>query len=66
LGRFPQVSAFIENHSKTFTNLKVKYTKGAPPRIKLYGEGDFLEEEVNIENWDTDTIVQFLDEKLTH
>ena len=33
---------------------------------QFLGEGDFVEEEVNIENWDTDTIVQFLDEKLTH
>lgn len=63
LGRYPQVSAFIDHQSKQLTNFKVKYVKGAGPVIKLYGDsGD--EEEVNIEKWDQDTIVQFLDEKI--
>jgi len=64
LGRFPQVSAFIDQKSSQLKNFDVSYVRGAAPRIKLYGDSGTVEEEVGIENWDTDTIVQFLDEKI--
>jgi len=66
IGRFPQVAAFIEEKSKQLKNFKVEYVRGAPPRIKLYGASGNVEDEVGIEKWDTDTIVQFLDEKIAH
>ena len=49
-----------------FFNLNItKYVPKKEVKInKTSGDSGTVEEEVGIENWDTDTIVQFLDEKI--
>lgn len=64
LGRFPHVSAFIDTKLKQLPNMEVKYKKGAAPIIKLYGESSKPEETVGIENWNEETLNQFIEEKL--
>lgn len=38
--------------------------RGAPPRLQLIDEDDAVAEELNIEAWDTDTIEEFVNERL--
>lgn len=64
LGRYPHVSAFIDGKLKQLANMEVKYKKGAPPVIKLYGDGTKPEETVSIDSWNEETLAQFLEEKL--
>jgi len=64
LGRFPHVSAFIDHKLKELPNMEVKYKKGAPPVVKLFGDSTKPEETVSIENWNEETLNQFIEEKL--
>lgn len=50
--------------SKRFPNLKVKYLRGQDPIIKLLNEDDEVQETLSISAWDTDTVEEFLKEKL--
>jgi hypothetical protein len=42
----------------------VKYARGADPAIKLINEDGEVGETLNIEAWNTDTIIEFLNERL--
>jgi len=65
LGRYPHVAAFIDGKLKQMKNMEVKYKKGQAPVIKLYeSDSSKSAESVGIENWNEDTLLQFLDEKL--
>jgi len=66
VGHYPQISAFIKSDKpKEYENLSVKYVRGAEPTIKLLdSEGNVLEE-LNIQKWDTNTIIEFLNEHIS-
>jgi len=64
LGHFPQVSDFIKNDSKKYTNLKVKYVRGSPPVIKLYEAGDIESSTIAIGAWSDSALREYFEEKL--
>ncbi|OWA50713.1 putative 15 kDa selenoprotein [Hypsibius exemplaris] len=64
-GRYPQVAAFVRGEKmKRFPTLKFKHIRGAEPIVKLYSEDGNLAQTLGIEKWDTDTIEEFLADKL--
>jgi hypothetical protein len=65
LGRYPQIKAFIEKRNEWFgDNLRVSYQRGSDPIIRLKDASDNVIEELGIERWDTNTVMEFLKEKL--
>jgi len=60
------VQAFINSEKVAdWPGLKVTYVRGADPVIKLIAESGDVEETLNIEKWNTDTIVEFLSEHVS-
>ena len=47
-----------------FPTLTVKYKRGAEPVLKLINESNEVEDTLAIDRWDTDTVEDFLVEKL--
>lgn len=66
LGRFPQIESFVKGEERQrFQSLQVKYVRGSNPVIKLLDSKKEIVEEVSVEKWNTDSIVEFLSEHLT-
>ncbi|OON14013.1 hypothetical protein X801_10199 [Opisthorchis viverrini] len=58
-------SAFIEGQERQkYGNLRLTYKAGHRPTINLLTAADELEESHVIETWDSDTILEFLDQRL--
>lgn len=51
---------------KQFPNLSVKYLRAADPIVKLYTEDGTLAQTLGMDKWNTDTIEEFLADKLMH
>jgi hypothetical protein len=65
LGRYPQVAAFVKSEKvNRFPSLSVKYVRGADPSVKLYTEDGTLAQTLGIDKWNTDTLEEFLADKL--
>lgn len=65
LGRFPQVQAFVRSDKpKMFKGLQIKYVRGSDPVLKLLDDKGDIEEELSILKWNTDSVEEFLSEKL--
>jgi len=65
LGRFPQIQAFIKSERpKQFPNLEIKYKRGADPALKFLNNQGQVQETLSIEKWNTDTVEEFLQERL--
>jgi len=65
LGRYPQVQAFVKSDRPlSFPGLEVKYASGADPIIKLLDDSKEVQETLGIDKWNTDTIIEFLNERL--
>jgi len=65
VGRYPQVQAFIKSDAvNNWTGLQIKYVRGADPVIRLLNQDGEAEEILSIDAWNTDTIVEFLNERL--
>lgn len=65
LSRYPQIEAFVKSDKPNqFPNLEVRYRRGADPTIRLMDENRAVVEELGVEHWNTDTIEEFLKEKL--
>ncbi|GFY45680.1 selenoprotein F [Trichonephila inaurata madagascariensis] len=68
--RGPQVGqpcskAFVRSETPNeFPGLTVKYVRGADPVIKLLDADGNTQEELSIQKWDTDTVIEFLREHL--
>lgn len=58
------MQAFVNHHASKFSNLEVKYKKGADPLLKLIGDSNEVDEVLSIDKWTTDTVEEFLNEKL--
>ena len=66
-GRYPQIEAFIKSsRPKKFPGLEIRYAAGANPVIKLLNENREVQETLGIEKWTTDTLEEFLMERLKH
>jgi len=65
IGRYPQLQAFIKSERvNDWPGLRINYVRGADPTIKLLNDDGDVAEMLNIEKWNTDTIVEFLTERL--
>uniref|UniRef100_A0A7M7HKT8 Selenoprotein F n=1 Tax=Strongylocentrotus purpuratus TaxID=7668 RepID=A0A7M7HKT8_STRPU len=65
LGRFPQIQAFVKgDRPKKYPNLKIKYLRGADPVLKFLDEKNKVIETLSIEKWNTDSVDEFLMERL--
>lgn len=65
MGRYPQVQAFVKSAKPDqFPGLEIKYARGADPIIKLLDENRFVQEELGIEKWNTDSVEAFFHAKL--
>lgn len=65
IGKYPQIQAFLKSDKPNqFTNLKVKYVKGADPVLKFFDAQNNIEEVMSIEKWNTDTVEEFLQQHL--
>ncbi|EDQ90618.1 uncharacterized protein MONBRDRAFT_18443 [Monosiga brevicollis MX1] len=65
LRAFPQIAPFVDGERKSmFKNLKHVHKHLAPPRLQLFNADGEMAEELNIESWDTDTITEFLEDRL--
>ena len=59
------VSAFVKSdRPKQFPGLNVKYVRGANPVIKLLDDNRRTVETLSIDKWNTDTVEDFLSERL--
>eukprot|EP00045_Choanoeca_perplexa_P022449 m.9591 g.9591 ORF g.9591 m.9591 type:complete len:150 (-) comp9455_c0_seq1:52-501(-) len=65
LRAFPQIEPFIKGRMKGhFKNLKTKHIQAAAPRLKMMNDKGVVMERLNIESWDTDTVTEYLNERL--
>uniref|UniRef100_A0A3B3WIY7 Selenoprotein F n=1 Tax=Poecilia mexicana TaxID=48701 RepID=A0A3B3WIY7_9TELE len=64
LGRFPQVQFVRSEMPKMFKGLQIKYVRGSDPILKLLDDNGNIAEELSITKWNTDSVEEFLSEKL--
>eukprot|EP00455_Lapot_gusevi_P005914 TRINITY_DN12526_c0_g1_i1.p1 TRINITY_DN12526_c0_g1~~TRINITY_DN12526_c0_g1_i1.p1 ORF type:complete len:145 (+),score=32.72 TRINITY_DN12526_c0_g1_i1:69-503(+) len=60
--RYPNVHEFIKNKAKQFPQLEIRYTVGMAPT--LFMSDKQTEDSISVATWKTDTIEDFLREKL--
>ncbi|MBN3298604.1 SEP15 protein, partial [Amia calva] len=59
------LTAFVRSDKpKMFKGLQVKYVRGSDPVLKLLDESGDIAEELSILKWNTDSVEEFLSEKL--
>jgi len=54
----------LKERKDKFAGLIVKNVRGADPVIRLLDENKVVREELGIDKWTTDTVEQFLNERL--
>ncbi|CAB4000633.1 Hypothetical predicted protein [Paramuricea clavata] len=60
-----KLGAFVRGGKRSqFPNLDVKYLRGMDPVLKLYDSNGEMKEELSIDKWNTDSVEEFLKEKL--
>lgn len=60
-GAYPQIQAFVKSDRPAkFPNLSIRYVRGMDPIIKLMDRESNVIEVLAIENWNTDSIEEFL------
>jgi len=65
MGHYPAIREFIQQKAPSLNNLEVTYTQGAPPNLFMKDASGAVLEEVNIANWKTEHIDEYLNEKLS-
>ncbi|KAI1883032.1 hypothetical protein AGOR_G00241060 [Albula goreensis] len=59
------VQAFVRSDKpKMFKGLQIKYVRGSDPVLKLLDDNGNIAEELSILKWNTDSVEEFLGEKL--
>ncbi|NWU61666.1 SEP15 protein, partial [Pterocles burchelli] len=62
---FLQTVAFVRSDKpKLFRGLQIKYVRGSDPVLKLLDDSGNIAEELSILKWNTDSVEEFLSEKL--
>ncbi|XP_077472316.1 selenoprotein F-like [Stigmatopora argus] len=57
--------AFVKGDKpKMFKGLQIKYVRGSDPVLKLLDDNGNISEELSILKWNTDSVEEFLSEKL--
>lgn len=60
----PMLREFIDKHSKSFPEVSVKQMPGRPPTLKLRTKDGSQREEVRVDAWKTEHVLDFLKSKL--
>ena len=58
------MKGFIDNHAKQFDKLKINYVRGAPPKITLRDDKGGEIDSIRVDQWNTDTLVEYFKERL--
>ncbi|KAH8852154.1 15 kDa seleno protein [Schistosoma japonicum] len=59
------LDTFINSKDRmSMANLKVVYERGHRPAIRLLNEKRQVQEEIPIDTWDSDTIIEFVNERI--
>ncbi len=64
MGPNPSVAEFNEKYGQDYKNFQLNYVQGAPPSLILYDDDGVEVDKVGINNWKTESIKEYLDEKL--
>uniref|UniRef100_A0A182QHA7 Selenoprotein F n=1 Tax=Anopheles farauti TaxID=69004 RepID=A0A182QHA7_9DIPT len=65
-GAYPQIQAFIKSDRPAkFPNLTIKYVRGLDPIVKLMDEQGNVKETLSITKWNTDTVQEFFETRLS-
>ncbi|CAB3406065.1 unnamed protein product [Caenorhabditis bovis] len=64
LARFPQIQAFVHKDmaSQWYGKVKVKQVRGVRPTVLLKDISGVTKETLNVEQWDTDTLIDFFNQ----
>uniref|UniRef100_A0A8V0ZR41 Selenoprotein F n=1 Tax=Gallus gallus TaxID=9031 RepID=A0A8V0ZR41_CHICK len=63
-GAVLEVSFVRSDKPKLFRGLQIKYVRGSDPVLKLLDDSGNIAEELSILKWNTDSVEEFLSEKL--
>ncbi|KAB0382122.1 hypothetical protein FD755_004039 [Muntiacus reevesi] len=63
-GTILEVSFVRSDKPKLFKGLQIKYVRGSDPVLKLLDDSGNIAEELSILKWNTDSVEEFLSEKL--
>ncbi|KAB0351267.1 hypothetical protein FD754_016124 [Muntiacus muntjak] len=63
-GAILEVSFIRSDKPKVFKGLQIKYVRGSDPVLKLLDDSGNIAEELSILKWNTDSVEEFLSEKL--
>uniref|UniRef100_A0A3B4ZJX7 Selenoprotein F n=1 Tax=Stegastes partitus TaxID=144197 RepID=A0A3B4ZJX7_9TELE len=63
-GAILEVSFVRSDKPKMFKGLQIKYVRGSDPVLKLLDDNGNIAEELSILKWNTDSVEEFLSEKL--
>uniref|UniRef100_A0A452T1Z6 Selenoprotein F n=1 Tax=Ursus maritimus TaxID=29073 RepID=A0A452T1Z6_URSMA len=63
-GAILEVSFVRSDKPKLFRGLQIKYVRGSDPVLKLLDDNGNIAEELSILKWNTDSVEEFLSEKL--
>ncbi|KAF3858763.1 hypothetical protein F7725_011964 [Dissostichus mawsoni] len=63
-GAILEVSFVRSDKPKMFKGLQIKYVRGSDPVLKLLDDNGNMAEELSILKWNTDSVEEFLSEKL--
>ncbi|KAH7425378.1 hypothetical protein KP509_11G051100 [Ceratopteris richardii] len=61
---YPNVQSFIEDDLEKYTNIKVQYRFGSPPKLIMLDEDGNDKESLRIDNWKKEHIEQFIKQKV--
>ncbi|CAB1325903.1 unnamed protein product [Coregonus sp. 'balchen'] len=61
---YPGAILEVSDKPKMFKGLQIKYVRGADPILKLLDDNGNIAEELSILKWNTDSVEEFLSEKL--
>jgi len=59
----PHINEFVEKEAQHFANFQINYVNGADPVLDLVDQSGNTEQ-LSIDNWKTENIKEFLEEKL--
>ncbi|CAH3037644.1 unnamed protein product [Pocillopora meandrina] len=59
-----KVSFVRSDRPEKFPNLRINFVRGADPVLKLHDESNEVKEVLSIEKWNTDSVEEFLNERL--
>ncbi|MGH0135776.1 UNVERIFIED_CONTAM: hypothetical protein FKN15_075684 [Acipenser sinensis] len=63
--RYNSQHTFVKSDKpKMFKGLQIKYVRGSDPVLKLLDDNGNIAEELSILKWNTDSVEEFLSEKL--